>query len=134
MCALRPQAADGYHEHAVGASVGQSAYSGQHHFERRSEHTVGIYFAFKLFQGGCAFFNQFLSTKFYLHQTIMTISQMHHRIAFQTVLIPEMINVSIQYFCIDAQITNGKCLKQQSHRVQVIDQILWADAQGGHGN
>lgn len=100
------QASDRHHKYAIGAAVGTLPHCGKHHFERRSKHTVCINFAFKLFQCGRTIFNQFFPTQLYFHQTVVTVSQMHYGITFQTILVSEMIDIPIQDLRIHAQIAS----------------------------
>ena len=68
----------------------------------------------------------------YFNKTVRSIAQMYNRITFQTVLIPIMINRTVQGICINAKVPDTHCLKKQSECIEVIYQIIRTQTKSSH--
>ena len=53
---------------------------------------------------------------------------MHYSVTFKPRFVPEMIYASAKRLGIHAQVPNAHGLKQEPHRVQIIDQVIGTDS------
>lgn len=107
--------------YAVLALVGARTDANQYHHERRSLHLRGVYLGGQFLERGSTFFYQIVSAQFDFNETVSPVSEVYHRITFQTVLVPIVIYGSSERIRVDAQVSHTQCLKQQTESLQIVD-------------
>ena len=59
---------------------------------------------------------------------------MHNSIALKAILVAKMVNLPVKRTCKNTQIADTKRLEQQSHRIQIANQIVRSKTQCRHCN
>ena len=86
----------------------------QNHEERRSFHFIGIDLRFHGFQTLCTFLNELIAAKLDFNETVFAVSQMNDRIAFLSVFVSIMVNLTIQSIRKYTKVSDAKRFKEKS--------------------
>ena len=108
----------------VTAFVRKWCHAAENHKERRLFHFPGVYPVCQPEQAFSSLAYQPVTAELNFNEAIASISQMHHSIAFEAGLVPVMINIASDGIGINPEIPDTQILKHQSHKFQIIDQIL----------
>lgn len=122
------QATDRDDTHAIRTAIGKIAGSGQDHQEGGRVHFIGINFFSHRFQAFRALLNEPVAAELNFNEPVFPVSQMNNGVAFLSVFISVVVNLSVQSIGKNAKISDTKCFKEEAECLQVIDQIVRADA------
>ena len=115
------QATDRDDTHAIRTAIGKIAGSGQDHQEGGRVHFIGINFFSHRFQAFRALLNETVAAELNFNESVFPVSQMNNGVAFLSVFISVVVNLSVQSIGKNAKISDTKCFKEEAECLQVIE-------------